>query len=935
MSSIAKSVVLIMMVMLLCASPFAGTAAGSYPAEAIPGSGGPVLDHVATIVSLGGVQLESFSTQGALAAFTSADYLALYHIADPANPRPVSFTKFSDATLGGFLGGTVYLQDRYAYLLARIIPPGQEFAIKTAFYVFDILDPVHPQVTGSLFIDGFRQGFTVQGNSAYIAINSLIVILDLSDPTNPHQIQTINENATALRSLVNPNTGKALLYAAHNLGASSVDLTDGTVSIYDISMPGSPQPLNTDIFLRGGSDLAVQYSTATGKLLAYSPYTAYEPYPQPSLGGLYILDVTNPTSPVTVADFSLPVGVNRITVNGGLAFAADINTGISYAVDIANPSAPVLLGNYPAVVSTPLTNSNYLAASSLGFEVVDYSTSSAPKRSSLISRFGVIVNNDMAAFGNYLVSEGQVYDMTNPFAPQIVATIPGGTLIVAAAGPYLVNYQIQSPITIFDMSNPLSPQKVAEIPIRRTPAPWNLLVRGVPGSGEPAYLLIPWLSTSDPTHPNGIGGFDIYNISNPAAPQVVNLYTAPNGVIASTIDDRYAYFMYGNGWTGPYSMGVLDLANPAAPKLMGSVPLPGNHSQYPGIDIANKTIFLAYFNYDENTYTRSNGLVVIDASNPAKPRELGRYLDGEDITDLQVDGNYLYASGNNLWVFDISNPASLKLVNIYSPNGNDDPHRSSILFFYSKYLHLSQGEESFIYVRGMTDGAALDASGRPVAGVRITASAAGATYTTFSGIYGLYAFANLPAGAYTLTPSLAGYRFSPATRQFTPGTGPGGQNFTVLPNPVSINLTGADATLSYTEAQGKVTALGIPAGAATVSATLRVTPQSGGDRPGWAFLGHAFDIELLQGETEQPGATFAQPVNVSVAADTHRAWDLSLIQLQRWTGSEWAPAGATCTPASQTQVDRSQGVVSVGVCQAGQYALYGPSHFLFASLILR
>jgi hypothetical protein len=72
---------------------------------------------------------------------------------------------------------------------------------------------------------------------------------------------------------------------------------------------------------------------------------------------------------------------------------------------------------------------------------------------------------------------------------------------------------------------------------------------------------------------------------------------------------------------------------------------------------------------------------------------------------------------------------------------------------------------------------------------------------------------NLFAGTYTLTPMLAGYSFYPPTRTLTLPPNAGPQSFTILPEPVSATLT----------------------------------PTLAAYGGGFAFAGHAFDLDLTPG----------------------------------------------------------------------------------------
>ena len=113
-----------------------------------------------------------------------------------------------------------------------------------------------------------------------------------------------------------------------------------------------------------------------------------------------------------------------------------------------------------------------------------------------------------------------------------------------------------------------------------------------------------------------------------------------------------------------------------------------------------------------------------------------------------------------------------------------------------------------------------------------------ANATTTTNASGTYSFPGLVNGAYTVTPSFAGYTFSPTNRAVTlSGSNATGQNFTGTPFTYSISgtvatatgtpiagvtmtLTGAAIATTTTNASGNYTFTGLVNGAYTVAPAL-------------------------------------------------------------------------------------------------------------------
>jgi FtsP/CotA-like multicopper oxidase with cupredoxin domain len=113
-------------------------------------------------------------------------------------------------------------------------------------------------------------------------------------------------------------------------------------------------------------------------------------------------------------------------------------------------------------------------------------------------------------------------------------------------------------------------------------------------------------------------------------------------------------------------------------------------------------------------------------------------------------------------------------------------------------------------------GTLATAGGAPIAGVTMTlAGAANATTTTNAA--GTYSFTGLANGLYTVTPSLAGYTFSPVNRAVTiSGASVPGQNFTGTVIAVTYSISGTLATAGGAPIAGVTMTL---AGAANATTT--------------------------------------------------------------------------------------------------------------------
>ena len=237
-------------------------------------------------------------------------------------------------------------------------------------------------------------------------------------------------------------------------------------------------------------------------------------------------------------------------------------------------------------------------------------------------------------------------------------------------------------------------------------------------------------------------------------------------------------------------------------------------------------------------------------------------------------------------------------------------------------------------------GQVADVKGTPFPGVVVSA---GADRTTTPDATGHYAFTDVTAGSYILTPTLTGYTFYPPTRTVTLPPNTADQNYIILSGSVSTTLIlGPDSfslptSLTLTTTRGLVTRLDFPAGVVSQTTRLLLRPTLASGPAGFTFAGHAFDLTAYQQGDLQSDLAFSMPVTVNVH---YEDYDLSLISdesqlsLRWWAGDEWRDVTETCHPASSYTRDLENNSLSVGLCHTGRFGLFGPTNQLFLPSVL-
>ncbi len=208
-----------------------------------------------------------------------------------------------------------------------------------------------------------------------------------------------------------------------------------------------------------------------------------------------------------------------------------------------------------------------------------------------------------------------------------------------------------------------------------------------------------------------------------------------------------------------------------------------------------------------------------------------------------------------------------------------------------------------------------------------------------SGADGTYQFDSLPLDVYTITPTLTSHVFYPPTRTLKLPPDATRQDFIILTQPVSTTLTpSVSQTFTYTDTQGLVTQFYIPANAVSEPLILTIVPHTGSSDvgSGLSFAGHAFDVVVERGTEQLDGFEFSTPVSLTLYYSdddidgVKEEVELALMQL---SGGDWQDATETCTSPSGYIRDLDQNQLTLSICQAGQFALFGPPRTVYLPII--
>jgi hypothetical protein len=133
-----------------------------------------------------------------------------------------------------------------------------------------------------------------------------------------------------------------------------------------------------------------------------------------------------------------------------------------------------------------------------------------------------------------------------------------------------------------------------------------------------------------------------------------------------TVQGDYAYVGH---LTPPHGTSILDISNPAQPKVVAEIPVP-SHTHSHKVRVHGDVMLVNYEQFGKADPAFQGGLKIFDISNKSKPREIAFFkVGGGGMHRFDYDGKYAYISpqmegyyGNIVMIVDVENPEAPKEV---------------------------------------------------------------------------------------------------------------------------------------------------------------------------------------------------------------------------------------------------------------------------------
>ena len=414
------------------------------------------------------------------------------------------------------------------------------FTTNYSIWSLDISDPYNPTIADELLIgNNLIVQMYLKGNTAYIVTSSQGV--KLVDVTNPLDLQLLASYGFLSGNEI--DIVGNFLYAVNTSGAMTIlNITDSLLIVYagGLSLGG----YLTDIEVFDNKAYVAKAGTD---------------------GGLQIVDVTTPSTPVTISFYS-----SDYEFISGMGDYVYLSRNSNFSVlDVSDsPSIQYVSGfDFPGFVNDVSISGSYAYTGSNGFRVLDISDSTHPVEVGFADIDGSLVevaDNSVVVYSPYSMTANNTFytiDVSDPTTPVILDsyTCPAMTWDLVVKDNLVFIACWWDGVRIFNIADPTNIIQLSHV------MGWQS--GGVPGvdwcyaqaidvEGNYLYIVDYQPFSNEDTY-----GLYIIDISNPSSPFLVNRF---QNMVSNPqdIDVDYENAFIADGYGGIESVAIYDPMNP-------------------------------------------------------------------------------------------------------------------------------------------------------------------------------------------------------------------------------------------------------------------------------------------------------------------------------------------------------------------------------------
>jgi hypothetical protein len=413
----------------------------------------------------------------------------------------------------------------------------------------------------------------------------------------------------------------------------------GGLVVLDVSNPASPAiagTLNTQGYTEGVSLLSNYALTADGPM------------------GLQVIDVSNPAKMKTVAQAYPLAYAYDVAVSGSVAYLAGGGSGV-FAVDLSDPRKPKEAGLTPLDGFTYdlqlLDGRIYAACAWGGVSVLDIETSLAPKQIATSPTSGWAMSlgemgNDLLVFDG---ADGVMVYGTAPTAPVKLSAITLGGFVYGGAsrGTTVFALDREKGLMSLDFSKKSAPSIISR---------WMPLLEGRRLTAEDGVCYVA----------GGLSGMHVYDMQNVSAPLETYWYDTGGGYANQVLLDSGRIYLSTHLATRE-PLVIFDAKNPQKPTKLGAVPNDERvfNSAFRAICMGENALLVAGEQCE----------MTVKIDDPSNPAAWGR-LNMPNPINVDRSGSLMVTTNNfELQLVDVSKPESPQLISTLAKNSGGEAVR--------------------------------------------------------------------------------------------------------------------------------------------------------------------------------------------------------------------------------------------------------------------
>jgi hypothetical protein len=624
---------------------------------------------------------------------------------------------------------------------AKVVGNYAYCALIDGLVILDVSNPSQPVFISKLYCNGQGKEVFISDNYAYLADGSGgVAIIDITDPHAP-ALHNRYYTTTAYGIYV---SGAYAYVADGDNGLTIISSNpDNPYYIWEYQTTGVSQKViirDNYAFLSDQQRMAIIDISDPGNpvevgafltmaesvaLRGDTAFVACGGY------GLSIVDITNMAHPVMIGNYPMPPWSTYgqdVELLGDYAYLAD--RGDLLAINISNPMNPVVTGTYHcAAWSTFIVGTYcYVADYPNALDIINISDPLNPILSGQYIAEGG--SEKIAVSGNYAYVGGEILDISDPQNPFIAArnndpntdfqgmSIQGNYLYVTGSNGAMIIYDISNPLNIY----------MAGFYFYR-----DMVTLYAAISGPYAYVA-------------GGNNFMVVDITDPTAPVLVDSLNTVEDVHCIAVSGDYAYV--GSDLNG---LAIINIADPANPELVSIFNDNNAIGNILSLAVSGDYVYIGSSNWSTNL------IDILNISDPLNPVIASRITAPDYPEDIVVSNGFAYfcALGSGPGIFDITDPYHPVLIASY-----DTPGNTWDLALQGEYIYLADGCSTMILRCSETQvgdiaGIVTDSLSNPIYNALVSTSFGLAYCRTDS--MGKYLLTHLTPGNYDIQFSKVGY----------------------------------------------------------------------------------------------------------------------------------------------------------------------------------